>query len=91
MPLFEHDTNAADVEKDAHTRQADISSEFDGRWHWNWAKWKSYTAPTNVVPNEARVSPLYPHRDFLSRKTFRPEDVLRYLSPTTGKPARMLV
>jgi hypothetical protein len=91
MPTHEVSTNL-DVEKQKRTGVADISEKFDGQWHWSWAKWKSYTAPTiSAAPDGTTISQLYPHRDILSRKTFKPKDVLRYLSPTYGKPTRALI
>src|SRR5271170_1623671 len=91
MPILEHDIDF-DVEKQNHTGVWDISAQFDGQGHWNWAKWKFYIAPTiSAVPNGTTTSPLYFHRDILKRKTFKPKDVLRYISPTDGKPTRALI
>jgi hypothetical protein len=91
MPTYEVGTTL-DVEKQKHTGVADVSEKFDGHRHWNWAQWKSYTAPTiSAAPDGTTISQLYPHRDILNRKTFKPKGVLRYLSPTHGKPTGALI
>jgi hypothetical protein len=91
MAIFEVDTQS-DVERQKHTGVVDISTEFDGQQHWSWAKWKHYIAPAiGAAPDGRTTSQFYPHRDILSRKTFKPKDVLRYISPTDGKPTRALI
>ena len=91
MAIFEVETHS-DVEMQKHTGVTDISTEFDGQRHWSWAKGKHYIAPAiGAAPDGRTTSQFYPHRDILSRKTYRPKDVLRYISPTDGKPTRALI
>ncbi|ERF68494.1 hypothetical protein EPUS_05633 [Endocarpon pusillum Z07020] len=72
------------------TSQVDVSKHFDGQKHWSWAKWGQYRNPDRVA-EQATTSEHFVHRDILSRVTTRPKDVLRYLSPTYGRPIRMRV
>ena len=70
----------------------DINHHFNGSTGW----WKSYfyTNPTlRDVQRDAPfpLLPLYFHRDLLQRETWRPNDLLRYISPTYGKPSHILV
>lgn len=70
----------------------DINHQFDGRWHW--FKFRRYKNPT--LADAEKAGPIEPvsthfHRDILNRQTWRPRDLLRYVSPSYGKPFRMLV
>lgn len=71
---------------------ADINHHFDGQRHW--FKVFRYTNPT--LRDIEKTGPLEPvpthfHRDVLNRQTWRPRDLLRYISPTYGKPYHMIV
>jgi hypothetical protein len=91
MSTLKHDADS-DVELQTHRGVTDISQQFDGQWHWSWAKWKSYTAPTiSAIQNGVTTSQLYFHRDGFGRETVKPKDVLHYLSPTDGKATKVLV
>ncbi|CCD54129.1 hypothetical protein BofuT4_P128290.1 [Botrytis cinerea T4] len=70
----------------------DINHNFDGQRHW--FKQFTYTNPT--LRDAEKAGPLDPvpthfHRDVLNRETWRPRDLLRYISPSYGKPYHMLV
>ena len=71
---------------------ADINHQYDGGRHW--MKGRRYLNPTPHAVG--KVAPLPPselmrHRDILGRITQRPRDLLRYISPTYGKPSHILV
>ncbi|MCJ1363018.1 hypothetical protein MMC16_002124 [Acarospora aff. strigata] len=71
----------------------DINRHFDGGLYHN-REWKSYTNPTlRDVGCDQPVPPAetFRHRDVLSRETWKPKDLLRYVSPTYGKSFRMIV
>lgn len=74
------------------TTLVDIDHQYDGQRHWFKAR-RVYRNP--VLPDtEKGPLPSVPtvfHRDVLGRSTWRPKDLLRYISPTYGKPYRMLV
>lgn len=70
----------------------DINHHFDGQRHWFKQFW--YTNPT--LRDAEKAGPLGPvpthfHRDILNRETWRPRDLLRYISPSYGKPHHMIV
>ncbi|KAH8587656.1 hypothetical protein B0O99DRAFT_601419 [Bisporella sp. PMI_857] len=59
-----------------------------------WFKGRRYMNPTlRDVEKEGPFAPApqHFHRDVLNRKTYRPRDLARYISPTFGKSYRMLV
>ena len=69
-----------------------VNHHFDGERHWN--KGHRYLNPTHH--GVGLTGPLPPsekthHRDILGRITQRPRDLLRYISPTYGKPAHLIV
>lgn len=71
----------------------DINRHFDGGRHRS-REWKTFTNPRlQDVGCEQPIPPAqtFRHRDVLSRETWKPKDLLRYLSPTYGKSFRMLV
>lgn len=71
----------------------DVNHHFDGGRHYS-REWKSFTNPTLRDVGCDQPTPAaetFRHRDVLSRETWRPKDLLRYLSPTYGKSYRMLV
>ena len=70
----------------------DVSHHFDGGRHWT--KGRRYQNPTlhdvgasSALPPSEQIR----HRDVLGRVTQRPRDLLRYISPSDGKPAHVLV
>lgn len=65
----------------------DVNHHFDGGRHYS-REWKSFTNPTLRDVGCDQPTPAaetFRHRDVLSRETWRPKDLLRYLSPTYGK------
>ena len=74
------------------TIDVDISHHYNGLF--GWFKGYMYQNPTpadrqRILPFP--LVPLYFHRDALGRVTWRAQDLLRYISPSTAKPYRMLV
>lgn len=70
----------------------DINRHYDGAKHWRGLK--RYQNPTPQDVGRMNPIPLVPvrrHRDNLHRVTNKPEDLLRYISPTQGKPLRLMV
>ncbi|KAI9049987.1 hypothetical protein LZ554_006132 [Drepanopeziza brunnea f. sp. 'monogermtubi'] len=70
----------------------DVSQHYNG--DTGWFKGLHYHNPT--LRDVEKIGPLAPaeqyfHRDVLKRETYRPRDLARYISPTFGKPYRMLV
>jgi hypothetical protein len=70
----------------------DVSAHFDGATHRHHAEGVTYFNPSTANTEAgATSSQVYRHRDFINRITYRPKDVLRYISPLNAKPMRMLV
>ncbi|QSZ34967.1 hypothetical protein DSL72_007829 [Monilinia vaccinii-corymbosi] len=67
----------------------DINHQFDGQWHW--FKLLRYKNPKLADEERIEPAPTYFHRDILNRQTWRPRDLLRYISPFYGKPYHMIV
>lgn len=67
----------------------DINHHFDGQRHW--FKLFRYRNPTLADEEKIEPVPTYFHRDILNRQTWRPRDLLRYISPFYGKPYHMIV
>ena len=70
------------------------SDKFDGKSHFSWSKWHHYLNPQRQHVEDIGEIPTdekYVHRDILHRITEKPKDLLRYISPTYGKPTRMVV
>jgi hypothetical protein len=69
----------------------DINHNFDGSLHW-W-KLRRYYNPTLADTEKGPLPPVPTeyHRDAMHRETWRPTDLLRYISPTYGKPYHMIV
>lgn len=68
----------------------DISHYFDGRRHFHLKHRKASINPP-LSGNLQISAERHVHRDILHRITLAPKDVLRYVSPSHGKPKRMLV
>ncbi|KAI9847911.1 MAG: hypothetical protein M1837_001428 [Sclerophora amabilis] len=74
------------------TTSVDVNRQFTGRRGWH--KFFIYRKPTRQQAGASESFPPEPsvrHRDLLNRITYRPKDVLRYISPTYGKPFHQLV
>ena len=70
----------------------DINRQYDGIYHWYEGRHYKNPTPQDIgLQAPLPPSELTRHRDILGRITQRPKDVLRYISPTDGKPSHMLV
>lgn len=87
MGHIDHNVSETAVDEE---QQVDVSREFDGARHFSWGRWLHYTNP-GLNGSQALSSFTFRHRDVLHRITWRPEDTLRYISPTYGKPRHLIV
>lgn len=92
VTMRHRDNDVPAITQQHDAQKEDVNHHFNGRT--GWFKGLHYNNPTLHDVEQGRPfdpQPLYFHRDVIQRVTWRPQDLLRYISPTYGKPFRMLV
>lgn len=85
-------TQAPQLSSIESSEMVDISHLYDGRYHSS--RGHRYLSPTIEAASDPAALPASEeivHRDALGRITKRTQDLARYISPTYGKPIRILV
>jgi hypothetical protein len=71
------------------SNKVSITGHFDGKAHLDWAEKRHYQNPSRDLENG--IVETHRHRDFMSRITYKPRDLLWYIHPENCKPCHMLV